>query len=117
MNNTTNTVDDLTVPLITADQVFSMFKEGAMLVDVRTPEEQADGILEGALCIDSREAFERASEFGEDKEREIIVYCKSGGRSNAVGEMLKYLGYKNVYNGGGYEELAHFCQFLSLAEA
>ena len=78
---------------------------GALLVDVRTPAEQREGFIEGASLINSEDTLERLAEYGSDKSREIVVYCKSGGRSGMVAEYLREQGYKNVYNAGGYEQL------------
>ena len=99
-------MNEISVPIIEKKEVFEKLALGALIVDVRTPQEQESGIIDGALCIDTNEVFERLSEFGSDKEREIILYCKSGGRSGAVGEFLKSIGFKNVFNAGGYESLS-----------
>lgn len=93
------------VEWITPKEAKEKINAGALLVDVRTPEETAEGYLKGALLINSEEVTTRIKEFGSDLAKEIVVYCKSGGRSNAVGVFLKSQGYKNVYNAGGYEDL------------
>ena len=40
------------------------------------------------------------------KDKTVLVYCASGGRSALSGMTLKDLGYASVYNGGGFKELA-----------
>jgi rhodanese-related sulfurtransferase len=64
-------------------------------VDVRDPEEFAEGHIPGAVNIP---VANFASQSGSlDKEKQIIVYCNSGGRSyNAYRKLMK-LGYKRFY--------------------
>lgn len=97
--------DQINVPLITATEAKKMVDSGAIIVDVRTPKEQELGVVPSALRINSEEILDRVSEFGSNKDANIVLYCKSGGRSGAVGEYLKSLGYKNVYNAGGYKDI------------
>ncbi|SFN34367.1 Rhodanese-related sulfurtransferase [Paenimyroides ummariense] len=75
-----------------------------ILIDVRTPEEYREGTIPGAMSLNIHsEDFKRATEFL-PREREIIVFCQSGDRSNEAFEMLKSLGFKNVSQLiGGYE--------------
>jgi phage shock protein E len=47
---------------------------------------------------------QRLAEFGEDRAREIVLYCRSGQRSGLAQESLKALGYTRVFNAGGYQE-------------
>ena len=70
----------------------------AQIVDVRTPAEWNEGIVEGAIMNDIYEDdFEKQLE-KLDKEKPVAVYCKVGGRSGqAMGKMNK-LGFKEVYN-------------------
>ena len=75
-----------------------------ILIDVRTPEEYREGTIPGAMSLNIHSKdFKRATEFL-PREREIIVFCQSGDRSNEAFEMLKSLGFKNVSQLiGGYE--------------
>ena len=75
-----------------------------ILIDVRTPEEYREGTIPGAMSLNIHsDDFKRATE-ALPKEREIIVFCQSGDRSNEAFEMLKSLGFKNVSQLiGGYE--------------
>lgn len=73
------------------------------LVDVRTPEEFAEGAIDGAKNINfySPEFLEEMNKL--DKEKPVVLYCRSGGRSaNASNDLIK-AGFKKVYNvEGGY---------------
>ncbi len=71
------------------------------LIDVRTKEEFEESYIDGAELLPLDEIKERASEVLPDKEREIMVYCRSGKRSMAAAEILEELGYKHIYDMGG----------------
>jgi len=72
-----------------------------LIVDVRTVQEFNGGAFPGAKNIPLDDLMHRQNEFGSDKNREIVVYCASGGRSSYAQRMLMQLGYTNVTNGGG----------------
>ncbi len=72
-----------------------------LIVDVRTVEEFRTGAYPGAVNIPLDEVMARSGEFGDKPDREIIVYCASGGRSAYAQQILMQLGYTNVTNGGG----------------
>lgn len=77
--------------------------EGAQVIDVRTPGEVAQGAIEGATNFDFYEADFKDRMAGLDKEKPVLVYCKSGGRSGKTATMLKEMGFKEVYDlEGGY---------------
>lgn len=65
--------------------------QGATLVDVRTPEEFADGHAEGARNIPVNEVRTRAGEIPRD--HTVVVYCASGSRSAQAAATLSQLGY------------------------
>jgi len=102
------------VPKTTPDEARRMIAESdALVVDVRDASEvQTSGKVKGALNV-SRGMLEfRADpdtpyhnpEFRKD--RPIILYCASGGRSALSGKVLKDMGYENVYNLGAYKDWA-----------
>ncbi len=77
-----------------------------LIVDVRTPAEFATGAYPGAINIPLDEVQNRVTEFG-SKDREIVVYCASGGRSGYAQRILAQLGFKNLTNGGGIAQMMH----------
>jgi len=80
--------------------------ENAVLIDVRTPEEYAEGHLDNAVNINwYNENF--INQFKTiEKDKTIYVYCKKGGRSASAAELLTSSGYKNVIDLlGGYDAL------------
>ena len=100
------------VPKISSDQARHLIQnDGALLVDVRdAPELAASGKLADAVNVsrgmlefkaDDSSAYHNA-EFRKD--RPIILYCASGGRSALAGKTLQEMGYDQVYNLGGFKE-------------
>ena len=71
---------------------------GVQLVDCRTAEEYAEGHIEGAILIDYKLSDFRKQALGRlDKGRNVAIYCRSGRRSCAAGEILAAEGYK-IFN-------------------
>ncbi|MGQ0811470.1 MAG: rhodanese-like domain-containing protein [Nitrospiraceae bacterium] len=80
----------------------SLAKKGFFLVDVRSPQEHATGMIPGTdVNIDFREIKTRHREIGAKPDDHIVVYCQSGHRSNIAAEALADLGYGHVYNVNG----------------
>ena len=73
---------------------------GAVLLDVRTPEEYRSGHIPGSRNI-SLQAIDRVASVAENKDTALYVYCQSGARSRQAAGMLKQMGYTNVNNIGG----------------
>ena len=73
--------------------------EGALLLDVRTEAEYADGGIEGSVNIPIQELPARMDELG-GKEDPIVVYCQSGGRSAMAKRLLESNGFTKVHDLG-----------------
>lgn len=79
-------------------QMEKLIKEGAFLVDVRTPAEFAEGHVKGSTNIPLDQVPNQLAQFkGKDQ---IIVFCRSGNRSGQAKMILERNGFKNVTNGG-----------------
>lgn len=75
-----------------------MKESTSQIVDVRTPEEFAEGHIANATNMNViGDDFEKQIETL-DKEKPVMVYCKSGGRSAKAASILKEKGFKNVYD-------------------
>lgn len=73
------------------------------LVDVRTPEEYAEGHLKNAVLINIKDDdFDKKAERLLKKDRKVLVYCRSGRRSAEAAQRLADKGYKVVNLEGGY---------------
>ncbi len=86
------------------DEVKAKIASGALVVDVRTVGEYQSGHYPGALNIPVDQVAKRVSEFGE-KDKPIIVYCASGGRSGSAKSYLESIGYTNITNAGGLNDM------------
>ncbi|MBR57044.1 MAG: sulfurtransferase [Myxococcales bacterium] len=85
-----------------AEEVSVMRKavnDGGLLLDVRTPGEYNGGHLDGALNIPVGDLRGRLQELG-PKERAIVVYCASGGRSARATKFLRANGFNEVHDLG-----------------
>ncbi|OBF35841.1 rhodanese [Mycobacterium sp. ACS1612] len=102
------------VPKITPAQAQEMIAKGnALVVDVRDGQEvEQSGKVAGAVHVprgmlefraDPESPYHDAN-FAKDKT--VIVYCASGGRSALSGQALKELGYTEVYNMGSFKDWA-----------
>ena len=100
------------VPRITPDQARTMIAKGnTLVVDVRdAPEVEKSGKLAGAVHV-SRGMLEFRADpespyhdknFAKDKT--VILYCASGGRSALSGKTLKDMGYDQVFNLGAFKD-------------
>ncbi len=78
--------------------------QALFLVDVRQPTEFKSGSVKGAVNIPLGEVWERIKEF-QNKEN-IVVFCRSGGRSSQAATILKQNGIENVTNGGTWQNVA-----------
>ena len=76
-------------------------KENFVLLDVRTQEEYNAGYIAGAILLPYDEINEKATIVLPDKEKEIVLYCRSGRRSAIAKKSLLDLGYQKVVDFGG----------------
>ena len=102
------------VPRITPAKAREMISSSdTLVVDVRdAPELEKSGKVAGALHV-SRGMLEFRADpespyYDKNfaKEKTIILYCASGGRSALAGKLLKDMGYNEVYNLGAFKEWA-----------
>ena len=100
------------VPRITPAEAQRMIASGgAIVVDVRdAPEVEKSGKVAGALHV-SRGMLEFRADPDSpyhdkhfSRDRPVIVYCASGGRSALSGKALKDLGFAEVYNLGAFND-------------
>jgi rhodanese-related sulfurtransferase len=73
----------------------------AIVVDVRTPKEYAEGHIPGAISLPLDQVSTRITELEQWKEKEIYLICESGGRSKRAASLLSEAGYRTVNIEGG----------------
>ena len=73
---------------------------GAVLLDVRTPEEYAEGHIPGSKNV-PLQTLDRVRDLIEDPGTPLFAYCLSGGRSRQAVSFLRSMGYASATNLGG----------------
>lgn len=97
------------VPKISPDEAKALMAQGALVVDVRDGTEVANGKVKGAVHVQrGLIEFKADSETPShdpafQKDRTVIVYCASGGRSALAGKTLQDMGFSDVRNLGGFK--------------
>ena len=88
---------------ITMDDAVSMMAEesGYIILDVRRPDEFAEKHIPGAVNLPNEKIGTESIRELPEKDRLILVYCRSGNRSKQAAEKLVKLGYSNVVEFGG----------------
>lgn len=88
--------------LISPEAARQSLRNGALVIDVRSPGEYGSGHLPGTVNVPLGELSARIGNIAPDKNRVILLHCLSGGRSGMAVGTLKSLGYSNAHNLGSY---------------
>ena len=88
---------------ISQDEAMQMMQEQTdyLIVDVRRPDEFAEGHIAGAINVPNEEITDEMPELLPDKEQILLIYCRSGNRSKEASQKLAEIGYTKVYEFGG----------------
>ncbi len=91
---------------ITPQEALTLIQENQnnpdfITIDVRTPEEFADGYLENAVNLDFYSETFRDELDQLDKNKKYLIYCRSGGRSGNALNIMAELNFREVYNVSG----------------
>lgn len=76
----------------------AMATRDAVILDVRTPEEYAEGYIDKALNIDFYNPAFKSEVKKLDKTKSYFVYCKAGGRSASAAELMRKEGFSKVFD-------------------
>ncbi len=89
----------------TADFEAGMNKRNIVILDVRSPEEIAEGHIKGAIFANFYDDDFMSQISGLEKNKTYYIYCKSGGRSGQACDQFVDSGFSNVYNlEGGFDK-------------
>lgn len=84
---------------ITSQEAVSLLNSGStVLIDVRDNNEVKEGVIKGAKHIPLAELSKRIDSLSADKDKHVIVYCRSGNRSVGACRGLTKHDFENVYN-------------------
>ena len=86
-------------------EIIAAIESQALIVDVRTPEEFADGHYPGAINIPHDTILQGLEQLGVTEETPVILYCRSGNRSGQAEQVLQEKGFTEARNAGGLEAL------------
>ena len=86
-------------------EVLLAIEHEALIVDVRTPEEFADGHYPGAINIPHETILDGLNQLGVTADISVILYCRSGNRSGQAEQVLQQKGFTEARNAGGLEPL------------
>ena len=86
---------------ISTQEAKQLMSKDCVILDVRTPEEYKEGHIPDAILIPDYSITELAPQQLPDKDKLILVYCRSGNRSKKASELLLKMGYTNVKDFGG----------------
>ena len=86
-------------------EILVAIESQALIVDVRTPEEFADGHYPGAINIPHETIVDGLNQLGVTTDTAVILYCRSGNRSGQAEQVLQEKGFTEARNAGGLEAL------------
>lgn len=89
------------IKITAAEAKYMIDNEEVIIVDVRTQEEYDEVHIDGAILIPDASIEKLASGLLTDKNATILVYCRSGRRSEIASKQLIEMGYLKVYDFGG----------------
>lgn len=88
---------------ISAEKAMEIMESGEeyIIADVRRQDEYTEGHIPGAVCIPNETIGTEMPSQLPDKEKLILIYCRSGNRSRQAARKLCDMGYSNIYEFGG----------------
>lgn len=88
---------------ISQDEAMQMMQKESdyLIVDVRRPDEFAEGHIEGAINVPNETIEDEMPAELPDKDQILLIYCRSGNRSKDASQKLADMGYTRVYEFGG----------------
>jgi rhodanese-related sulfurtransferase len=72
--------------------------QSLVVLDVRTPAEYAEGHIPGAVNIPHTEIAARIGELEDSRDRDVVVYCRSGVRAAQALEVLEKSGFRRLFH-------------------
>jgi rhodanese-related sulfurtransferase len=69
-----------------------------LIIDVRTPQEFAQGYIEGAMLLPVQNIQREYGKIADYKDKPVLIYCATGNRSTVAAKILIDNGFKNIYN-------------------
>ncbi len=104
-----NSSENDSIQVVTAEEMQTLLDlDDVQLIDVRTPEEYAEGYIANFQNIDFLSETFDEDILKLDKNKPVILYCKSGGRSAKCAEKMLKAGFVKIYDfKGGFTKWEH----------
>lgn len=83
-----------------------LLEQGGILIDVRTIAEFNSAHVKDSINIPLDTLREEIERNFPDKNKSLLLYCRSGARSGVGADMLQTIGYEKAYNLGAYQQAA-----------
>ena len=88
--------------------MFYIDHKEVLLIDVRSPQEWSQGVLESAVRVQWQDISVAILSLAEALDQPIVLYCRSGHRSEKAKVILDSMGFTRVVNGGSLAETKDF---------
>ncbi len=98
-SNNTSVQDYSIIDAVSAHDIIE--NEDVVIIDVRSKNEYNTGYIENAINIPVDSIQYKIENIVSDKNKKILLYCRSGARAQEAAKKLASLGYSNVYSFGG----------------
>ena len=98
-SNNTSVQDYSIIDVVSAHDIIE--NEDVVIIDVRSKNEYNTGYIENAINIPVDSIQYKIGNIVPDKDKKILLYCRSGARAQEAAKKLASLGYSNVYSFGG----------------
>ena len=82
---------------ISAQDLIRLMNQGALVLDIRKPEEFAAGHVNGAKQLDSNKILTAGDSFKRYKDKPVVVYCDSGSLAAAAVRQLTHQGFTKAF--------------------
>lgn len=93
---------------MTGVKIQKALDSGALVIDVRSPQEYANGHFSTAINIPHDRIKQRLGELGKDKNRPLVLYCYAGSRSAVAEQILRANGFISIVNARNLTNLQRF---------
>ncbi len=100
MNNNDNN-NKVKYKEITQEVAYQMMDDSVVIIDVREKDEYNSGHIKNSINISVNHIRNKINDYVSDKDKVILLYCRSGARAKEAAQYLINMGYSNVYTFGG----------------
>jgi len=86
------------IEVVNKESYLELIKQNHQIIDVRTPNEFENGHIENAVNIDFKAADFIENISALNKNKTLLIYCRSGNRSGKAAKIMDSLGFTKIYD-------------------